>query len=243
MRAPVAVVLLVLGGTALLACPASAWMDPFVRVAYGASQLKMSEVNANIDRVENSIQEAGYPADFRHVPVSYGPHASAGLWLFRGLRVGATYTYQRAYGVNRVHVPGRLFYEDDLDFRMRELGIEAAVRVPGLPGFMLGGEMARADAKIIEGVGADDASGPYSLDFSGTGSGITYNAYLGYEQTNDAHVAGFIRLGYRVRNMGAFPVTGTTWDGVSTTPVSGESAPLDYSGLYITVGMGFDLVH
>jgi len=242
MRVPFAVAVLVLSSAALLAPPASAWLDPYVRVAYGASQLKMSEVNANIDRVEASIQEAGYPASFRPVPVSYGPHASAGLWLFPGLRVGATYTYQRSYGVNRVHVPGSFFYEDDLDFRMRELGIEAAIRVPGLPGFMVGGEVARADAKMIEGVGADDAGGPFALDVTATGGGTTYNAYVGFEQTNSAHVAGFIRLGYRVRDMGRLPATGTTWDGVNTTPVSTQTAQLDYSGVYITMGMGFDLV-
>src|SRR5262249_2231138 len=160
---------------------------------------------------------AGYPADFGRVPTAYGPHGSAGLWLLPGFRVGATYTYQKSYGVYRVHVPGSFFYEDDLDFRMREFGIEAAVRVPRLMGFTFGGEVARANAKMIEGLGTDDAGGPSSLDVTATGTGTTYNAYVGIEQTNTIHVAGFFRLGYRARRMGHLNATGTAWDGVNTT--------------------------
>jgi len=37
--------------------------------------------------------------------------------------------------------------------------------------------------------------------------------------------------------------SGTFWDGVSTTPVSAQTANLDYSGIYAMVGMGYDLTY
>jgi len=235
-------VLVLLLGTALPAGPARAWLNPYARVAYGANQLRMDEVNDNIRRTEDDIQAMGYPAHFQGVALGYGPHASVGLWLLPGLRVGATYDYQKSYRVNRVHVPGSFFYEDDLDFRMRELGLEAAIRVPRMYGFTVGAGMAQADAKMIEGVGADDFSGPSSLDVTASGSGKTYHAYVGLEQSSATHVVGFLRLGYRRRDMGSLMASGTTWDGVSTTPVSGPTAKMDYSGYYVTVGMGYDLM-
>jgi len=235
--------LLALLAIAFPAGPACAWMNPYVRAAYGANQLKMDAVNDNLHDTENTIQEMGYPAKFQNVAPAYGPHASAGLWLVPGLRVGATYDYQRSTRTNRVHVPGSFFYQDDLDLRMRELGIEAAFRMPHLYGLLIGGGIAHSDAKAIEGTGTDSYSGPTGLDMTATGTGKTYNVFVGLEQTNPTHFVGFLRLGYRHREMGHMNSSGTFWDGVNTTPVSAQTANLDYSGIYAMVGMGYDLTY
>ena len=242
MRTRLIPALLALLAIAIAPGAAHAWMNPYIRAGYGANQLKMDAVNDNIHTTENSIQEAGYPAKFQNVAPAYGPHVSAGLWLLPGLRVGATYDYQRSTRTNRVHVPGSFFYQDDLDFRMRELGIEAAYRIPRLYGLTFGGGIAQANAKAIDGTGTDSFAGPTGLDLTATGTGHTYNVFVGLEQTNPTHFVGFLRFGYRHRDMGRMNSSGTYWDGVNTVPASGQTSQLDYSGIYASVGMGYDLM-
>ena len=164
------------------AMPAGAGIVPCVRLDYGSNQLQMRDGNKLIKQAEASFKAQGLPAAFRKVGAGLGPSGSVGLWLFPGLRIGATYSYLRSVRTNHLHVPGRLFYADDLDFRITEVGGEAAVRFTRLLGFTLGANVARGRAEMIEGYSAEDFSGQLHLDATALGSMTTYGALLGFDQ-------------------------------------------------------------
>jgi hypothetical protein len=42
--------------------------------------------------------------------------------------------------------------------------------------------------------------------------------------------------------MGRMPSQGTISDGTTSSPAIGNTIPMDYSGFFLTVGIGFDLV-
>ena len=56
-------------------------------------------------------------------------------------------------------------------------------------------------------------------------------------------LAGFVRLGFRHRPVGRITLNGIASDGVTSVAESGESVWMDYSGLYMTMGTGFDFGH
>ena len=233
--------------TTLLTCaaavPAGAGIAPYVRLDYGGNQLQMREGNKLIEQAEASFKAQGLSATFRKIGAGMGPSGSVGLWLFPGFRVGATYSYLRSVRTNHLHVPGQLFYADDLDFRMTEVGGEAAVRFTRLLGFTLGADVAKGRAELIEGYSAEDFSGQLYLDATAHGTKTTYGAYVGFDQTNPSGVAGFIRAGFRYRDMGSLPSQLTISDGTNTTQATGKTVPLDYGGFYVKLGIGYDLGH
>ena len=147
------------------------------------------------------------------------------------------------FRINHLHVPGQLFYADDLDFRMTEVGGEAAVRFTRLLGFTLGANVAKGRSQLIEGYSAEDASGQLYQDATANGSKTTYGAFLGFDQTNPSGIAGFIRAGFQYRNMGSLPSQLVISDGTTTTQATGNTIPLDYGGFYLKLGIGYDLGH
>jgi hypothetical protein len=229
--------------TCALAAPAVAGLSPYVRLDYGGSQLRMTDGNNLIHENEASLQEAGYPAAFEKIGSGYGPSASVGLWLFPAFRLGATYSYLRAVRNNQVHVPGALFYADDVDFRVTEIGGEAALRMKRLLGLTVGASVARGRAEMIEGYSVADAYGQFYQDATANRTKTTYGAFVGLDQTNPAGVAGFVRLGFQYRDMGRMPSQLTISDGVNTAQATGNTIWLDYSGIYFKVGVGYDFVH
>jgi hypothetical protein len=225
-----------------IALPATAAVSPYVRLQYGGNQLRMTDGNLLIKRTQATFQSAGYPAEFQSVGPGSGPGGSVGLWLFRGFRVGATYSHFRAVRHNRLHVPGQVFYADDLDFRMTEIGGEAAVRFQKLAGLTLGASVARGKAEMIEGYSYEDLSGQLYLDATANRTRTTFGAFVGLDQTNPAGVAGFIRVGFEYRDMGHMPSQVTLSDGTTTSNATGRTIWLDYSGIYVRAGIGYDLV-
>jgi hypothetical protein len=140
-------------------------------------------------------------------------------------------------------VPGYVFYADDLEFRMTEIGAEAAVRITRLGGLTFGGSVARGEAEMIEGFTVEDGFSQYYQDANAQSTKATYGAFIGFDQTNPAGLAGFVRAGFQYRDMGPMPSQLTISDGTNTTQSTGTSIPLDYSGVYFKVGIGFDLMH
>ncbi len=228
--------------TCALAGPVAAGVAPYVRLDYGGSQLRMTDVNLGIRRAEAALRTEGYPAAFETVGSSYGPGASVGLWILPAFRVGATYSYLRAVRYNRLDVPDSLSYSDDLDFRIHEVGAEAAVRIRRLAGLTVGINVAQGWAKLIEGYSREDAGGSNSWDETSHRTRTTGGAFVGLDQTNAAGVAGFVRVGFQYRDMGRMPTRRTSFDGTNTVQTTGRTMWLDYSGVYATVGLGFDLV-
>jgi len=226
----------------MLATPAGAGIRPYVRLDYGGGRFKMSEIDANIARDQKTITDGGLSASFRGIGAGVGSGASAGLWLFPAFRLGATYGYSKSYRENRVHEPGVLFYDDQIQFQLAEFGAEAAVRIERLAGFTLGGSVARSRAQLTEGFTVQQPGSDSFTDITGEGTKTTYGAFVGFDQTNSAGVAGYVRLGYAFRDLGSTPFSGTWSDGIDTYPVSGTTARQDFSGLYLRAGIGFDLV-
>jgi len=211
--------------TCVLVTPAAAGVAPYVRLDYGGNQLRMTDRNIAIRKEEASLKKAGYPATFQEIGFGYGPSASVGLWILPGFRLGAAYSYLRAVRNNRLDVPGEISYADDLDFRMNEVGVEAAVRFKRLAGLTVGVDVAGGWAKSIENYSREDADGLNSWDEKAYRTKPTCGAFVGIDQTNPAGVAGFIRAGFQYRDMGRMPVQWT-----------------DYSGFYVRAGLGYDLV-
>ncbi len=227
----------------LIAAPAAARVSPYVRLDYGGSQLRMSDANRLIHDNEGLLASAGFPASFHTIGTAYGPSGSAGLWLLPGLRVGATGSYVRAVRVNHLHVPGQLFWADDQDFRMTEFGAEAAVRFVRLAGLTIGANVAQGRAELVEGFSVEDLSGQYYQDGKSHRTKTTYGAFIGLDQTNGLGLVGYVRAGFQYRDMGHMPADLTVSDGTSSVQTTGKTVWLDYSGIYLKVGIGYDLVH
>ena len=228
---------------ALAGSPARADFSPYVRFDYGSGQFKMTDGNALVQQWKDSFQSQGLPADFHHVPPGQGPSGSLGVWLLPDFRIGATYSHLRSMPSYRVHVPGQYFFEDDLDFRMTEIGGEAAVRFHRLHGLTFGGNVARGKAEMFEGYAEENVSSQTYEDASAHGRVTTVGGFIGLDQTNEKGVAGYMLVGYQRRWIGTLPSEVTMSDGVTTTQGTARTIPLDYSGVYFKVGVGFDIAH
>lgn len=230
--------------TVALAGPATAGiLRPYVRLDYGGNQLRMRDANSLISDYQSAIRTLGYPADFDKIGTAYGPSGAAGLWLFGGLRVGATFARQRAILQNRTHVPGSYFFEQDLNLSLREFGGEAALRFSRLAGLTLGGTVGRGRAEIVEGLSEEAPGYAEYIDATMKRTVPTYGAWIGFDQTNAHGGAGFIRAGFAYREIGHMPSTVTESDGVNSVTYTSSSRWADYSGYYVKVGMGYDLGH
>lgn len=224
------------------AAPGLAGVTPYVRLDYGGNQLRMTDENGGIRTAEASLRAEGYPAAFETIGSGFGPGASAGLWILPGFRLGATYSYLRAVRNNHLDVPDEISYSDDLDFRMTEVGAEAAVRIQRLAGVTVGASVAQGWAKLIENYSREDADGLDRQDGTAHRTRTTFGAFVGVDQTNSAGVAGFVRLGFQYRDLGHMPSQLTLSDGTNTVHSTGTTRWLDFSGLYLRVGVGYDLV-
>ncbi len=232
-----------------LTAPAAARVSPFVRLDFGGGDLRMTDVDKSITANQTELQAAGYPARFQKAGSAYGPSAAAGVWLTPAVRVGATYSYQKARHSNQLlSTDPAIYYVQNLDMRMSEVGVEAAVRFDRLQGLILGVNVAqgRAEAsedRSTEGLITEHLDGSM-LDVSMTAKRTkpTYGAFIGIDQTNVDGVAGYIRAGFQYRDMGHMPGSSSTFNGVTTTPGTGDTVWMDFSGFYLKVGVGFDRV-
>lgn len=224
----------------LQAVPAAAGISPYVRLAMNANRLDMAAINDGIHSDEAGLQQSGLPVDFDPIGPGIGPAGAVGLWLFPGLRVGATISQQHSMRDNRVHAPG-YFYASQYDFYITEVGGEMVVRLQGLAGLCFGGETARARVRGTLGYTEEWSSGQYYLDASARGTATTYRAFIGIDQTNHTGVAGFLRIGYRFARVGSLPSEGVVSDGSSSASFTDQTVPFDYSGYYVSGGIGFDL--
>jgi hypothetical protein len=222
---------------------ATASVSPYLRLGFGGDQFRMAEINAGIMSDQDALRAAGYRANFNKIRIGAGPEASVGLWLLPGFRVGATYSTQRSTRENQVYVPGQLLYDNRFEFRMTEVGGEAAIRVVRLAGLSVGGQVVRSRAKGTEALSVEQPGSQFYYDATVKRSLTTYGPFIALDQTNDMGVAGYIRAGYRFRDMGHMPSEGTVSDGTNTSSFTGTSVDVDYSGFYVTVGVGFDLRH
>jgi hypothetical protein len=230
--------------TCALAAPVLAGVGPYVRLDYGGNELRMTGQNSVIRESEALHRAAGYPAAFQAIGTGYGPGVSVGMWMLPGFRVGATYSYLRAVRINRLGVADEISYSDKLDIRMNEVGAEAAVRIKRLAGLTLGASVAQGWAEMIEDLNVEDPHGLFYLDATSRRTQMTYGGFVGIDQTNAAGVAGFIRAGFQYRDMGHMPTDLTFSDGTtSVQETDRRMAELDYSGFYVKVGVGYDLVH
>lgn len=230
----------------LMACasavPAVAGVTPYVRVDYGQNELRMTDQNNRIRKDQAAFVADDYPAAFETIGYGYGPGVSAGVWILPGLRVGATYSYLRAVRNNRLDVDGEFSYADGLDLRKNEVGVEAAVRFKRLAGLTAGANVAMAWAEMTESVSLEDVDGTTRLDVEAHRTKPSFGVFVGIDQTNEAGVAGFIRAGFQYCDMGQMPCDLTLSDGTSTVQTTGKTIWTDYSGFYVKVGVGYDLV-
>ena len=231
-----------------LATPAAAGVSPYVRLDYGGSQFRMTDLNHGIQDDNATFQDAGFPAAFEKTGSGYGPGASVGVWIAPGLRLGATYSYLRAVRSNRFDTanPVDFAYSDELDLRMSEIGVEAAVRFRRLWGLTLGASVAQGRGEITEKLTVTqtvDVPDYYHFDGKAHRTKTTCGAFVGLDQTNDAGVAGYIQAGFQYRDFGHMAGEMTETDGVDVVRSTGRTGWLDYSGFYVKVGVGYDFVH
>jgi hypothetical protein len=224
------------------AVPAMAGISPYVRTDFSGTGLRMTDGNKVIMDDQAALQAAGLPAHFSKVGTGYGPGLAAGVWLTPSLRVGATYSYHKSVNHNLVDVPGTIFYAHDLDFRMREIGAEAAWRFQRFGGLIVGANVAQGRAQMIERVTDEEIGGSLYLDSSAEHTKPTYGGWVGIDQTNAGGVAGYVRLGFQYRDMGRMPSAWTLSDGVNSVSGTAKTIWLDYTGIYFNVGVGFDRV-
>lgn len=226
------------------AAAAEAMPRPYISGSYGAGGLEMGEVNRIIKAHEAAIKTAYPDISMKKVGPSSEWEVGGGLWLFPALRIGASYSQQHSFRSNRYHSPDRTyFYGEELTFEMAETGLEAAVRVPKLLGFSVGGSMshAKADFKLSDG-----EQTPYSYfgtDAKASTAKTTYAAFAGFEQTNEWGWTGYLHAGYRWRNMGTMPSRGISNDGVNFVEWTGTTVEMDYTGPFFKLGIGYDLLH
>jgi hypothetical protein len=222
-----------------IATPVLGGVDPYVRVDYGQNGLW----NANVDvrNREAAFRADGYPATFETVGFGYGPGVSAGVWILPEVRLGVTYSYLRAARGNGLYEPG-FIYPNESDSRMNEVGAEAAARFKKLAGLMVGANVALGWAEMRGRFPAEDADRLGYVDLTAHRTRPTCGVFVGIDQTNLAGIAGFIRAGFQYRDMGEMPSQLTWSDGTDTVKTTGKTGWTDYSGLFVKVGFGYDLV-
>jgi hypothetical protein len=224
----------------ITAAPAVAAFTPYVRVDYGGNELRMSDVNDSIEAMEQNLVAQGAVVSFRGVGTAYGPSVSAGVWLLPEFRLGAVYSYQRAVLTNVFSDEAAEYYlADDNTFRMLEIGLEAAVRMKQLGGLIVGGDLCHGHGELTEGLVNYSVHGQYFAHGSAKRDRLTGGVFVGFEQTNEAGIAGFIRAGYRFRDMGEMPSDFSDSDGVHE---SIPTVPVDFSGFCLRVGVGYDFL-
>lgn len=221
--------------------PAFAGVAPYVRLDYGAGKLDLPAVDQQVRDEEELFYSAGLGVDFDDPSLALGPSGSAGLWLFSGFRVGATWSDTRSKVNNPVELSG-FTYADEFFFRMKDIGGEAAFRIPRLGGFMFGGSIAQTTAYMSEQYTLLNVHGEYYENEVAETTGRTYGGFVGFDQTNAKGVAGYVRLGYQHRDLGTVPTTVTTTDNGTTTVTTGAPFSFDYSGYYVRAGIGFDFI-
>jgi hypothetical protein len=235
-RSPFLLILL----AALAATPATAGLRPYVRVGVGISQLQMATLNEVMLADQDAIRAAGGQADFDRIKAALGPEASAGLWLHPAFRLGGTFAWQRSRTENRVEDPGTFTYKDQYTIDITEVGGEAAVRIARFSGLTFGGQLALTWVEVSNQYTVENPTGSLHAGTFADQTDPTWGLYMGLDQTNERGMAGFIRVGYRFRDLGPIPGHQTVNDGSSVTTRPVTTLPLDFSGWYASVGFGFD---
>lgn len=220
--------------------PATAGIAPYVRVDFGANKLDLPAVDQQVRDEEAQFYDSGLLVDFDDVGFATGFSGSAGLWLLPGLRVGAVWSDARSKLENRVDLSG-FEYADDFRFHMKDVGVEAAVRIRRLGGLTLGGNLGRSNADMSERYTLRNVHGDYLEAETAGQTGRTYGGFVGFDQTNPAGIAGYVRLGFQHRDLGAVPTVVSVTSNGATTVGPGAPFSLDYTGYYFRVGVGFDL--
>jgi hypothetical protein len=236
MRPLVAIILMIIATSLVLVTAATACVKPFVRAGYGGQQLVMREHDDLIGAFEHGIPGIGKVPD---VGPGYGPEVAAGLWLAPNLRVGAAYSFQRAVRQQRVAYAWDEIWTHRSDFRIATIGGEAAARFPRLAGFIVGIEAGAARGELIERV--EDVAG-VTTGWRRTAHRVRpmIGGYVGLDQTNEQGLAGFVRAGWRHRDFDAVHSGVTRYALGEVTSGPGPDLDLDFSGFYVTVGVGFD---
>jgi hypothetical protein len=226
--------------TCLNAAPAHAYLNPYVRLGFGGNQQLMHDVNDAIAADVGWASAGGVPVSAHSVGPGYGPAVSAGLWIVPFLRVGATYGQQRA-SVNHEYRDTGFLFVDDYKFRMKEYGLESAVRIPALAGFTLGGSTAESRGEAEEDFALENVHGNYYETFIAHRKVRTYAVFFGFDQTAPNGVAGFLQVGYHWRDLGSMPGEYQISDNGTNSVDVGQTVPVDYSGWSVRLGAGFDL--
>lgn len=232
--------------TGFTASPADAFLDPYLRVGFGGNGVKMDDANAAIHAAVEPARLAGLPVSPSKVGAGYGPSISAGLWLVPGFRVGATYAQQKSRVPHEYYDPPHpgysgYLYRDNYEFAMRELGFEAAVRIPQLAGFTFGGGGAEAKAELTESFALENVHGLYYETLAASRTIRTYNVFFGFDQTMSKGLAGFLQVGYHWRDAGQLPGVLEIDDNGTVTRLDVDTVPADFSGWSVRVGAGYDL--
>ena len=226
--------------TCLQASLAHAFLNPYVRLGFGGNQLKMNDMNDAIAADVGWATAGGVPVTAKSVGAGFGPDVSAGLWIVSFLRVGAIYSEERAH-VNHEYSQVGFLYRDDYVFRMKEAGLEAAVRIRPLAGLTLGGSAAQGQAQADRNFALENIHGNYYEDFTSHRTSRTYAVFLGLDQTTVNGMAGFLQVGYHWREVGPMPGTNQIDDNGTISAAAVQTAPADYSGWSVRLGCGFDL--
>jgi hypothetical protein len=235
----------VLWAAHVLTAPATAAVSPYVRAGFAGSQLRMTDFNSATQDGSPFYAIAGLTSAFDDVGPAFGPATSAGLWLSPGIRLGATYSYGRTHLDHDLYAPGDVSFDDHMRFTIVEIGAEAALRFEKMAGLTLGASIASARARFERAFTGRDFVTPGALDL-----GIdarkrrwSYGVFVGLDQTDKAGIAGWVQAGFRLRDMGRMSQSGTSSDGSTTMAAGGITPWMDYSGLYLAAGTGFDWRH
>jgi hypothetical protein len=234
---------LVVATLVVVATPSMAGIRPYVRGSFGGTRLQMDNLNENIAAEEQAFRDSGYPVELQRVGSAFGPDLSAGLWLARWLRVGATYVSQKESSEDDFwldHQTTGYHYVGDLDLHIEEVGGEVMVRWERFAGLSFGGQAASGRARIDESRDESDFWSEYHLRGTGERTRLTWSAFIGLDQTNNKGIAGYVRAGYRFRNYGPMPARVTESDATTSVTYDTATIPLDYSGVFVSLGVGYD---
>ena len=226
-----------------LAAPAqAAALRPYVRAGWTAGPLRMTDFNSATQDGAPFYAVAGLTSSFADVGVAAGPTASAGLWLTRSVRAGATWSHQQTARQHSMYAQGRVSFDDHLEFAITEIGGELAVRFERLAGLTLAATLASGRARFERDFSGRDLAAPaeLQLDVGARKTGLTYGLAVGLDQTNSRGLAGWVMAGVRIRDMGRMPLGGTSNDGTATTAAWGKTPWMDYTTLFLAAGTGFD---
>jgi hypothetical protein len=244
VKAVFALALAAVAAGPLVPSVAAAIVRPYVRVALGGNQLNMDAIDSNIAANETTMRDwSGYPVELKRTGLAFGPEASAGLWLFPALRVGATYSSQTSSVQNDVwidHTTIGYHYVDHMEFRVQEVGAEVMLRMERLAGLSLGGQVAQGRAQFSERFEESDFWSQYHMQGTAERTRLTWTAFLAIDQTNDQGFVGYVRAGYRFRDYGSLPGSVTESDGSTTVSRDAVTVPMDFSGFFMSVGIGYD---